>query len=45
MSIINERITKFVENYSILLGSIKRGYAGMTSDCIVGGLCEIFMRD
>ena len=30
--------------------SIKRGYkgtryAGMTSDCTMGGLCEIFMRD
>ena len=25
--------------------SIKHGYAGMTTDCTVGGLCEIFMRD
>ena len=29
-----------VENAGIRV----RGYAGMTSDCTVGGLCEIFIR-
>ena len=31
--------------FQLFPASIKRGYAGMTSDCAVGGLCEIFMRD
>ena len=37
-----------VKRHSVNSGKYKtrvHGYAGMTSDCTVGGLCEIFMRD
>ena len=40
-------IVDFIENFK---GKYKtrvmvRGYAGMTSDCTVGRLCDIFLRD